>query len=196
VATGYSIDIAEVRLPLPDAELAYLDFPLHYRGSAMNESGPRVLFTAQFGGGRHVWEGRVVRTEGEIDPKSRMVHVVAQVKDPYGRRGKQPDRPPLSVGIFLDARIEGRAVEKVVVLTRAALRGHDTVWVVDGNDRLRFRQVKVLKTDPETVIIESGLENGERVCLSALDTAVDGMTVRTLEEGKADSPKPQGEVAG
>jgi hypothetical protein len=61
---------------------------------------------------------------------------------------------------------------------------------------LRFRQVKVLKTDPETVIIESGLENGERVCLSALDTAVEGMTVRTLEEGKADSPKPQGEVAG
>ena len=74
------------------------------------------------------------------------------------------------------------------------------MWVVDVNDRLRFRQVEVLKTDPETVIIESGLESGERVCLSALDTAVDGMKVRVFEEGKeegeAGSPKPQGEVAG
>lgn len=200
VATGYSIDVVEVRLPLPDAKLAYLDLPLHYRGSAMNESGPRVRLTARFGGGSHVWEGRVVRTEGEIDPKSRMVHVVAQVEDPYGRRGKQLDRPPLSVGIFLDARIEGRAVESVVVLTRAALRGHDTVWVVDGDDRLRFRKVRVLKTDPGTVIIESGLENGERVCLSALDAAVDGMKVRTIEEGKEEGeaglPEPQGEAAG
>lgn len=196
VAAGYSIDIAEVRLPLPDAELAYLDLPLHYRGSAMNESGPRVRFTALFGGERYEWDGRVVRTEGEIDPKSRMVHVVARVEDPYGRRGEQPDRPPLSVGIFLDARIEGRIAEKVVVLPRAALRGRDTVWVMDGEDRLRFRQVEVLKTDPEEVIIESGLESGERVCLSALDAAVDGMKVRTLDESEADLQEPQREAAG
>ncbi len=196
VATGYSIDIVEVRLPLPDAELAYLDIPLHYRGGAMSESGPRVRLTAQFGGDRYAWEGRVVRTEGEIDPKSRMVHVVARVEDPYGRRGGRTDRPPLSVGIFLDARIEGRTAEGVVVLPREALRGRDTVWVVDEDDRLRFRQVEVLKTDPEEVIIESGLENGEQVCLSALDAAVDGMKVRTLEEGEADLPEPQREAAG
>jgi RND family efflux transporter MFP subunit len=196
VAAGYSIDVAEVRLPLPDAELAYLDLPLHYRGSAMNENGPKARFTALFGGERYEWDGRVVRTEGEIDPKSRMVHVVARVEDPYGRRGGQPDRPPLSVGIFLDARIEGRVAEKVVVLPRAALRGRDTVWVVDEDSRLRFRQVEVLKTDPEEVIIEAGLEYGERVCLSALDAAVDGMKVRTLGESEADSQEPRREAAG
>ena len=80
VATIYAVDYAEIRLPLPDDELAFIDLPLDYRGVSSERPAPRVILRTRFAGRLHEWEGTIVRTEGEIDPQSRMVHVVAQVE--------------------------------------------------------------------------------------------------------------------
>ena len=42
LGTVYAVDYAEIRLPLPDEELAFLDLPLVYRGEAAKKSGPEV----------------------------------------------------------------------------------------------------------------------------------------------------------
>ena len=109
LATIYAVDFAEIRLPLPDSELAFVDLPLNYRGEQSSARGPEVVLRAEFAGRVHEWLGRIVRTEGEIDPRSRMVHAVARVADPYGR-GDDPDRPPLAAGLFVEAEIRGRTV--------------------------------------------------------------------------------------
>ncbi len=179
IGTIYSVDVAEVRLPVPDSQLAFLDLPLLYDGGDDATHEAKVLLHADFAGRRHTWEGRVVRTEGEIDPRTRMVHVVAQVEAPYAR--SEAGRPPLKAGLFVDAEILGRADEDVVLLPRAALREGDRVWVVDDETRLRWRPVEVLRADRDTVVISGGLERGERVCISALEAAVDGMPVRVRD---------------
>ena len=178
LATIYAVDYAEIRLPLPDAELAYLDLPLSYRGTE-NRVGPRVTLRANFAGQKHEWQGRIVRTESEIDPVSRMVHVVAQVKDPYAP-GTDPTRPPLAVGMYVEAEIEGNLVTRVVVLPRAALRGSSQVLVVDGESRLRFRDVDLLRATTEAVLVRAGLEEGDAVSLSPLEAVTDGMQVQIL----------------
>ena len=179
VARIYAIDSAEIRLPLPDEELAFVDIALSYRGGGQ-QTGPRVTLSADFAGRRHTWQGRIVRTEGEIDPVSRMVHVVAEVRDPYGP-GRDPSRPPLAAGMFVEAEIEGRTVSDVVVLPWAALRGRDRVLVVDESSRLRYRQVEVLRSTSDEVLIRGGLAEGELVCVSPLDTVTDGMAVQVLD---------------
>jgi RND family efflux transporter MFP subunit len=176
----YAVDSAEIRLPLPDGELAYVDVPLSYRGG-QQLTGPRVTVSADFAGRRHTWQGRVVRTESEIDPISRMVHVVAEVRDPYAP-GSDPARPPLAAGMFVEAEIAGRTVSDVVVLPWAALRGRDQVLVVDESSRLRYRQVEVLRSTSDEVLIRSGLAEGELVSVSALDAVTEGMVVRVLDE--------------
>jgi multidrug efflux pump subunit AcrA (membrane-fusion protein) len=138
-----------------------------------------VILRAHFAGSEREWHGRVVRTEGEIDPKSRMVHVVARVDDPYARRADD-GRPPLAVGLFVEAEILGRRAEGVVVLPRAALRSDGRVLVVDDEQNLRFREVEVLRKGRDELIISSGLAAGDRVCISPLEAAVDGMAVRTV----------------
>jgi RND family efflux transporter MFP subunit len=191
VADVYSVDVAEVRLPVPDADLAFLDLPVDYRGAAAREPGPKVVLYADFAGERHSWNGRIVRVEGEIDPVSRMVHVVAQVEDPYGKQGE--DSPlPLAVGMFVEAEIVGRFVEGAVTLPRTALRGQQ-VLVVDAEDRLRFRDVDVLRVDRGYAILVGGLEAGERVCVSTLQAVSDGMKVRAagVDEGGEQSPPAQ-----
>jgi len=179
IATVYAVDIAEVRLPLPDEELAYLDLPLDYRGVQRPNAGPRVTLRGSFAGQVFEWQGRIVRTEGEIDPATRMVHVVAEVQDPYGR-GADPNRPPLAVGMYVEAEIEGRLVEGIAELPRAALRGRDQVIVVDAEDKVRFRTVDLLRSTSTSILVRGGLEPGERVCLSPIETATDGMDVRVV----------------
>jgi RND family efflux transporter MFP subunit len=186
VAQVYAVDAAEVRLPLPDAELAWLDLPLAHRGAASRGPGPAVTLRATFAGREHAWSGHVVRTEGEIDPRTRMVHAVALVEDPYAPRPDQ-DRPPLAAGMFVRAEIAGRVLEQAVVLPREALRG-DVVLVIEAQRPaaaggpaalvLRPRQVAVAYKDRSVVVLASGVEPGERVCLSQLEAWTDGMPVR------------------
>ena len=185
VATLYSVDVAEVRLPIPNSELAFCNLPLAYRDGAATTQGPAVKLTARFAGRNHVWRGRIVRTEGEIDPRTRMVIAIARVQDPYAR-GRGSNRPPLAVGMFVQAEIEGIRVRDVVSVPRVALRTDDTVYVVDSLDRLNFRTVDILRRERDTVLIRAGLEEHERICISPLEAAVNGMTVRIVEDPDTD----------
>ncbi|MFQ5701106.1 MAG: efflux RND transporter periplasmic adaptor subunit [Acidobacteriota bacterium] len=179
LATIYAVDFAEVRLPLPDSDLAFLDLPLAFRRDPGSRSGPRITLRAIFTGQVHTWQGRIVRTEGEIDPTSRLVHVVARVKEPYRRRA-DPDSPPLAVGMFVEAEIEGKLLHDVIVLPRAALRADRKVLIIDEENRLRFRRVDLVRTTRTEIIVRSGLADGDRVCLSPLEAVTDGMRVRTI----------------
>ena len=96
--------------------------------------------------------------------------------------GNGEGRPPLAVGMFVDAAILGRTVDDAIVLPRAALRGEDRVLVVDAQDRLTWRRVTVLRADRDTVIVGAGLRQGERVVLSPLEAPVEGMPVRPVLE--------------
>jgi len=186
----YAVDYAEVRLPIPDAELGFMDLPMLYRGETPEDGGTPVRLRARFAGSEHTWTGRIVRTEGEIDARSRMVNVVARVEDPYGRSGgpaRGEDgtavavslrrRPPLAVGLFVEAEIQGRRVDGTVTLPRSALRDGDNVLVVDREGRIRFRDVTVLRREGEQVVVGGGLAAGENVVVSPLAAAVDGMKV-------------------
>jgi RND family efflux transporter MFP subunit len=189
----YAIDVAEIRLPLPLDDLAHVDLPLDDRAA----TGPEVVLSAAFAGTKHTWTGRIVRTEGEIDPRSRMVHAIAQVQDPYGRRGNGGERvaendvavaarPPLAVGLFVHATIAGRPLSGAFVLPRSALRpGGTHVLVVDEEHRLRTRDVEVLRAEKDRVIVGAGLEAGEQVCISPLEVVVEGMHVRVANEDDA-----------
>jgi multidrug efflux pump subunit AcrA (membrane-fusion protein) len=210
IAKLYATDYAEVRLPLPDRDLFYLDIPFDLSGERVEsdgdstemQAGPEVQLPAEFAGEPRSWVGRIVRTEGEIDAKSRMVHLVARVEDPYGQKGAT-GTAPLAVGLFVEAEIQGRKVDNVFVLPRTALRtdaGSDLVYVVDAGDRLRFKTVDVLRAKRDDVIIGRGLQPGDRVCVSPLAAAVDGMAVRIVsdpeDEGRLGQQQQSTEDAG
>ena len=184
VATLYSVDLAEVKLPIPDAELEFVNLPLAYRGAAESARGPAVTLTARFAGREHKWRGRIVRTEGEIDPATRMVLAIAQVEDPYAP-GRDARRPPLAVGMFVEAEIDGRRVSNIVRLPRTALRGDSRVLVVDSTNRLYYREVDIFRLDRDRALVRGGLEPGDRVCVSNIEAAVNGMKVRISESERS-----------
>ena len=176
VATLYSVDFAEVRLPVRDEDLAFLPLSLARVESSASQQ-PRVVLKARFAGAEHAWEARIVRTEGELDPRTRMVNLVAQVPRPYDPAG---DLPPLTVGLFVEAEILGKTVDDVLVVPRSAVQRDNRIYVVTADNRLSFRDVEILRTTGDEYTIRGAIRSGEWICLSALDNAVEGQQVRPI----------------
>ena len=177
LATVFSTATAEVRVPVPREDLAFLGLDLG-RGDYGDE-GPEVRLTGAAAAGEQSWSGRVVRTDGGFDPRTRMLGLYVEVDDPFARRGG--GGAVLPMGLFVEAEIRGRLADGVAVLPRSALRDGDRVLVAEEG-RLRFRPVEVVRTLSDEVVIGGGLEAGELVCVSNLETVVDGMRVRSVRE--------------
>ena len=191
VGTLYATDFAEIRLPLADHQLAFLDMEtLSFQSGS--SPGPEVILKAQYAGQEQTWQGQIVRTEGEIDPRSRMLHVVAQVEDPYGTRLREDGETrlaaaPLAVGLFVRAEIAGRIAEDVIIVPRSAIRDHEKIVVVDAANRVHLRDAEILRVDQEKVLIRTPTEAGERIGTSSLQWVVEGMKVLPL--GDEEEPR-------
>lgn len=177
LAEIFSTTFAEVKLPLADDRLAFLDIPL---GEA-EFKGPQVVLRSDFAGRSQQWRGQIVRTGGELDPVNRMVQVIARVEDPYGQ-GRSDLGEPLLSGLFVEAEIEGRVLQNAMSLPRQALRDQRFVLVVDETNHLYRREVTVVRQLEDEVIISGGLEADERVCISPLSAVIDGMEVHVINE--------------
>lgn len=203
IAQLYSIEKAEIVVPVPDEDLGWFTLPLpidiapadppvadlnvegNSRAFAFGREGASTVVSGAFAGRRHQWEGRVVRTEGELDPQSRMVRLVVEVEAPYG--GMADGIPPLTVGMFVDVAIAGRTVDGVRVLPRAALRQGDRVWAVGRDGVLRIRRAHVVRALEDEVLSYIELAPQERIIVSQLSGVTDGMQVR-LAAGNAGDP--------
>jgi RND family efflux transporter MFP subunit len=169
LATLYSTEAAEIILPLEDENLFWFDVP----GFTPNNSpGASAKVLARLAGRERTWSGAVVRTEGRLDERTRMINVVVRVEQPYAKK------PPLPVGLFVIVEIEGRTLPDAAVIPRSALHQDDVVWVVDNDDRLHFREVDVARVQGDEVMVEDGLKDGEMVVITPLEAVTDGMAVR------------------
>jgi RND family efflux transporter MFP subunit len=183
LARVYATDYVEIRLPLSNRQLEFVDLPERFRGETAQRdtAGPEVVVKASIGRQEWRWSGRVVRAEGAIDTRTRQLFVVAQVDDPYARG--QDGQPPLRIGQFVEVEIQGRTLPGAFVLPRSALREGAEVLIVDGDSRLQRRAVEVAWTDGEHAVVTGGLESGEVVNVTPLAVAAGGTLVAATIDG-------------
>ena len=174
IATIYDTERLEVRFPLADAQLAFLDPDYARLGSAGDEAAT-VTLMAKFAGDMQSWEAKLTRTEGDISTRSRFLHVIAEVSDTTSDKGVQ-----LPIGLFVNGIITGRDVEGLVRIPRTALRAGNSVMVIDDNDQLHFRDVQIFQLTSDTALISAGLDEGERISISPLQFVVEGMPVQVI----------------
>jgi RND family efflux transporter MFP subunit len=180
LAITFAIDYAEVRLPLADSDLAFVELPsVADVANELQARGPRVVLTATQRGEPAEWIARIVRTEGIVDEKSRVTYAVARIEDPYVMNADGDFRAPLPMGTFVQARIDGNVVEDVIRLPRSAIRGNGQVVFVDEEDRLRIRSVDVLRADADYAYLTGGAKAGDRISVTAIESPINGMKVQT-----------------
>ena len=180
MASLFAIDRVEVKLPTPLYDLRYVDLPSE-KGDKLVD-GPKVMLTALGSGEAGQWQGTITRVDGEVDNLSRMTHLYAEVFDPYGWN-KEGDYLPLKIGMFVAAEIRGKRADGVYVIPRVALRGENVALIVADDNSLKFTNVEILRKQKDSVIVTSGISEGDRVVVSTMDAPVDGMKVRIAIEG-------------
>ncbi len=192
LARIYSIDVAEIRLPLSTSQLGFLDLPLGTRRNSsrsqtgVREQGPKVTLSAQFAGSMQIWEGHIVRTEGTLDESTGVLYAVAEVQAPYQQKD---NRPPLLSKLFVQAEIEGKAIQGVFVLPQWAMNAAQEVLLIDASQKLHSRRLNVLRNEPDRILVKEGLNAGDRIVTSGIEVPVEGMTVKVAENADTDRAK-------
>ena len=189
----FATDLAEVRLPLTDQDLAFVDMPDASAVSATGSgSGPAVSLTAIQKGKITNWNAQIVRSEGVVDERSRVTYAVAQIDDPYQL---EADGTPLPIGTFVSARIDGAANVDVIRIPRTALRGADQVLVVDNENTIQIRTVDILRADNQYAYVRGGVTAGERITTTAIEAPTNGMSVRTADMIGAETESDGDQIA-
>ncbi len=191
----FAIDTAEVRLPLTNSDLTYLDLPSETEVKNADKSFPAVTLSAEQAGGTSQWQARIIRTEGIVDETSRVIYAVAQVIDPYGVLG-QSHQKELKIGTFVNAEIQGLPAENVVVLPRFVLRPDNTIPVANSNNELEILSVEVLRAEAKKVYLSKGITGGARVITTTMDAPIPGtkLAVRDRQGNAPESGSAQGDL--
>lgn len=189
----YSTDTAEVRLPITDDDLRFVDISNQF------SDGGKVILQATVGGMKRTWTGRLVRTEGTLDIGSRVVFAVVEVEKPYQLIENR--NAPLRFGQFVEAQITSAKKEALIALPRNILRLDNTVLTVNENREIEIVPVDVTRTTAEEVYIDGGLREGALVVTSAVPNPYNGMKVRLpgdevelAEEATSDRGKDTDEI--
>ncbi len=195
IASIYSVDTAEVRLGITLDDTRLISLPETYVDGTTSGNKPPVTLIANYGGKDYEWQGVIDRSEGTVDPKTRLLYLVAQVDNPYAK-SDVATRPPLKIGSFVRAKIKGEKAKDSFVIPRRALRENDTVYAVSKDRKLEIREIVPYQKTRDRVIVRSGLSEGEMVCLTPLQYVVNGMEVRLPSDPASDDqaePSPNDE---
>lgn len=179
LADIYATDIVEIRLPLRNRDLPFIDLPETYRYSEATENaGARVEIQSDLAG-QGTWDARLVRTEGAIDATARQLHVIAQIDDPFAPASA--GQSPLKIGQYVTARLEGDTMRDALVIPNNTIYHGTYVYIVEDGI-LQRRDIDISWQNDAEAIITAGLEPGDRLVLTPLGQVTSGLRVSIIGE--------------
>ncbi|MEM9026329.1 MAG: efflux RND transporter periplasmic adaptor subunit [Verrucomicrobiota bacterium] len=168
-----AIDYAEVRLPILMDDIPFLRLPSPLDDS---KAKPTAVLTSIDGESPFSIEGQLIRTENRIDEDDRVLYAIARIPDPYGW-GVRRDQPPLIIGKFVTVELETIALENVFRIPKSAIKGTNSVAIIESDDTISFRDIGLLYIDRDYVYTQEGIESGMRLCLTSPQTLYEGTPV-------------------
>lgn len=193
LAKTFAVDYAEVRLPIKQRDVGFLNLP---KINQSEDQLSNVEIFYQLSGTEHTWTSYLTRYEGEVDSRSRVHYVIAQVDDPYGVLSSN-ERKELRIGTFVNANISGKELSDIVVIPRDALHGASKLYLVDADNKLHIQEINILRNDANYVYSRDSFSEEHRLVTTQMETPVEGMAVRIVgEEEVAEKEDDTNSVTG
>jgi RND family efflux transporter MFP subunit len=181
LATLAGTDEYWVQASVPVDRLQQIQIP-----DRRHQSGARARIIYHGGAVR---AGRVVKLLSDLEAEGRMARLVISAKDPLGLNGPADGLPAMLIGEYVRVEIQGQPIDSAFRIPRTALRDDTHVWVAGKQDRLEIREVRTIWRDAQSVLLEEGLQPGDRVVISDLATPVAGMDLK-IENSDRPPVKP------
>lgn len=172
LGTLVSTEKVEIRLPLTADQIARISLP-----SAAKLTSPLKPGTS--------WDAKLVRMEPVVDQQNQVIYAVAEVEKPF-----EGDKPPLAVGIFVNAEITANPIGQSYRIPEAALVNDSFFWVVDENEELASTQAERLHSDDGFVFLKpaAGISGELAVVSRPLSNFKTGTKVK-IEDIKPEAEK-------
>lgn len=180
IAAIYATDYVEVRLPIRNSDLEYIDLPEVYRDESSPDSEIDTRIVSDLIG-NSTWDARLVRTEGAIDQSARQLHVIAQISDPFSKSAD--GRPQLKIGQYVTAVLSGHTLRDVLVIPNSAIYQGSYVYIVDDGV-LQRRNIEIAWQNDHDAIIRQGLGDGDMLVTTALGQVTSGVRVSIARDEK------------
>lgn len=192
LAKIYAVDYVEIRLPIKNKDLPYINLPESGRYGDKKSDYPNVTIISDLISYQQ-WQGKVVRTEGAFDTASQQLFVVAQIDDPYGT--VSDTRAPLKIGQYVNAKIEGETLEDIIMIPNKAIYQNTYVYIVNDG-QLERKNIQIEWQNEQFSILSQGLSVGQLLVTTPLGQVSSGTKARLLSvngelvQGFNDSKKP------
>jgi RND family efflux transporter MFP subunit len=176
LVTLIGTDEAWIEVMVPTHKLQWLHIP-----QTNGDRGSSVTIHCSAWRSGQSRTGRVVRLYGEVEPEGRMAQVLVAVDDPFCLKPENRVMPPLLMGSFVSAEIEGRTLASVFPIEWSHLRDNNTVWIMNDGGELQIREVEIVFRGPEHVYVRDGLAEGEQLVVTDIAAPVAGMPLRVAQ---------------
>ena len=191
LADIYATDYVEIRLPIRNRDLPFIDLPEVYRYEESADHVGSVKIRSELDGSA-TWDAQLVRTEGAIDESARQLHVIAQINDPFSihREGQTP----IKIGQYVTAELRGKMAADVLVIPNAAIYQGSYVYIV-RDEILQRRDIEIAWQNDKDAIITTGLEHGDALVTTALGQVTSGIRVSiagATDSGRTPADKTEG----
>ena len=175
VGAIYTSSEIEITLAVKDNDLQFLSIPMDGRKLDPSEQA-LVQIKSFYKGKNQTWIGRLERVDGVIDPVTRMINLIAVFKNDF----IETEKPNLPIGLFVEAQIDGIILKDIFSIPVNAISENNEVYIVNNENELVLRQLSLLKKYSDFVIVKDGLKAGERVVISKLSSASNGIKVNPV----------------
>ena len=158
-----------------------IQLPLSLDDYAQLPEETNVTLFTNIGGNSYEWKAEIMWTLGEVGQKTLSAFVLAKI---FANEEHRSQFVLPSPGIFLKATIGGAVLPGVVSVPRSAVRGRNQIFVLNENNKLEIRELRVARRTADHVFATQGIAEGEKVILTKLDMPVLGMTLELAKKSE------------
>ena len=173
LATIYSNQQLQIRLPIPNKQLGYI-----FDTSTPEPQMRNVKIYGSYAGRTYEWKATVISTEAEVDAKSQMTYLIGRIES-NSSNGLYA-LPP--VGVFLNAAIDGLIEPNLIRVNRNALRSDGTVATLDNQNRLYFQDISIFRINGDDVYINRTVSNNLTIITSSTSLLLEGALVNPITD--------------
>lgn len=178
LADIYAVDFLEVRLPINNGDLPYVELPEEYRDRPLSLPETDVTLFSDLGV-KQQWHGKVVRTESAINSDAQQLFVVAQIDDPYA--SNKETGISIKIGQYVSARLSGKVIKDALVIPNSAIYQGSYVYIEQDGILLR-KDIDIAWQNGAEALINAGLNPGEHLVLTPLGQVNSGTPVSVQEQ--------------
>ncbi len=129
------------------------------------------------------WQASFNRRSDTLDAETRTVGLIVVVQNNIDAQGTRGERF-LFTGAYCEVELQGKIQPNMIVIPRSALHPQNIVLLMDSEQKLVKREIEVLYTISDFVVVKSRIESGDTLILSDIVPAVNGMKVDPVIDNK------------